>query len=158
MAVYTLLRIRTKQDWRKTAVIIHTAVVAAMFAYISWIWNDPSSEYPQVAWLLFFFVDFPLGCVAFLLIYVIDVLDVSIPSFVEYVVLPAIIFGTLGGLQWYWIVGWITRQNDPEPHECAGCGYDLRGSLESGRCPECGSAFTADAITDPKLKRTQPEE
>ena len=152
--VYTPLRIRTKRDWRMTALVIHTAAVAAMFVYISWLWNDPSSESPQVSWLLFFFVDFPLGCVAFLLVYVIEVLDVSIRSFVEYVVLPAIVFGTLGGLQWYWIVGWITRQDEPEPRKCEGCGYDLRGSLESGCCPECGSAFDQHAITDHRPKRT----
>ena len=28
-----------------------------------------------------------------------------------------------------------------DPGKCQGCGYDLRGSLESGRCPECGRSF-----------------
>lgn len=26
---------------------------------------------------------------------------------------------------------------------CASCGYDLRGSLQFGRCPECGTTFTS---------------
>lgn len=27
------------------------------------------------------------------------------------------------------------------PRTCLRCGYDLRGSLEFGRCPECGTSF-----------------
>jgi hypothetical protein len=27
---------------------------------------------------------------------------------------------------------------------CESCGYDLRGSADAGRCPECGSGFTDD--------------
>ncbi len=28
-----------------------------------------------------------------------------------------------------------------EPLTCTKCGYDLRGSLDSATCPECGEAF-----------------
>ncbi len=117
-----------------------------MLLYTCWAWNDPNYEYYVGAgWWIFLIVDFPLGLAALVLVYLVDLLDISIPSFVEYVVAPAVIIGFLGGLQWYWIVGWITRQKEPKLHECTGCGYDLRGSLESGCCPECGSAFDADA-------------
>jgi len=33
-----------------------------------------------------------------------------------------------------------------DPRKCQGCGYDLRGSLESGRCPECGRSFDPATI------------
>ncbi len=153
--VYTPLKIRTKRDWRKTAVIIHTAAVAATVLFWCWTWGD--WDPPILLWIFFLLVDFPLGWVTVLLMYLIDLLDVRLHRFVFWVILPGISFGVSGGLQLYWIVGRITRQNEPEPHKCAGCGYDLRGSLESGRCPECGSAFDADAITDSKLERAQPE-
>lgn len=29
---------------------------------------------------------------------------------------------------------------------CHACGYDLRGSLASGRCPECGTTFDAEEV------------
>lgn len=29
---------------------------------------------------------------------------------------------------------------------CSRCGYDLRGSIERGRCPECGWRFPPDAL------------
>lgn len=32
------------------------------------------------------------------------------------------------------------RRNKP-PLICQQCGYDLRGSLDTGRCPECGTIF-----------------
>ena len=154
MGVYTPLKIRTKRDWRKTAVIIHTAAVAATVLLL-WTWGR---EPPIIVWLFFLLVDFPLGWVFILLLYLADLLPLRLHGLIVWVILPGISFGVFGGLQWYWIVGWITRRREPEPHKCAGCGYDLRGSLESGRCPECGSAFDADAITESKLKRTQPEE
>ncbi len=156
MAVYTPLKIHTKRDWRKTAVIIHTAAVAATALLLCWNWSD--LDPPIILWLFFFLVDFPLGWVFVLLLHLADLLHLMLHPFIFWVVLPGISFGVFGGLQWYWIVGRITRRREPEPHKCAGCGYDLRGSLESGRCPECGSAFDADAITDPKLERTYPEE
>jgi uncharacterized RDD family membrane protein YckC len=30
--------------------------------------------------------------------------------------------------------------------KCERCGYDLRGSLTMGRCPECGSTFDPDTV------------
>ena len=156
MGVYTPLKIRTKRDWRKTAVIIHTAAVAATVLFLCWTWGP--IDQPIIVWLFFLLVDFPLEWFTCLLWYLTDLLDLMLYPFIFWVVLPGISFGVLGGLQWYWIVGRITRRREPEPHKCTGCGYDLRGSLESGRCPECGSVFDADAITDPKLERAQPEE
>ncbi len=156
MAVYTPLKIRTKRDWRKTAVVIHTAAVAAAVLFLCHVWIN--WDRPMVVWLPFLLVDFPLGWVWFLLVYLAALLHLPLHPFILYIILPGISFGVFGGFQWYWIAGRITRQREPEPHKCAGCGYDLRGSLESGRCPECGSVFDADAITDPKLERAQPEE
>ena len=135
------LRIRTKHDWRKTAVLIHTVAIIAMFLYMCWAWNNPSYAHAAVGWWVFLIVDCPLGLAALLLAHGADLMDVAIPAFVDSVVGPAVVLGLLGGLQWYWIVGWITRQDEPELRKCEGCGYDLRGSLESGCCPECGSAF-----------------
>ena len=37
---------------------------------------------------------------------------------------------------------------------CLRCGYDLRGSLEAGRCPECGTGFDAGGSAK-KMKRTE---
>jgi len=31
--------------------------------------------------------------------------------------------------------------------QCAACGYDLRGSPDGGRCPECGHEMPASAAT-----------
>lgn len=41
------------------------------------------------------------------------------------------------------------RPNDavePLSTHCENCGYDLRGSLEAARCPECGAAFKPDRV------------
>ena len=35
-------------------------------------------------------------------------------------------------------------KKDRPPNLCRGCGYDLRGSVESERCPECGSEIDAE--------------
>lgn len=37
---------------------------------------------------------------------------------------------------------------------CYYCGYDLRGSIDSARCPECGTAFTAVAFDDCRTRIT----
>lgn len=38
----------------------------------------------------------------------------------------------------------------PHPgRRCAQCGYDLRASARSGRCPECGAAFATLHVDDP---------
>lgn len=44
----------------------------------------------------------------------------------------------------------VLRGPHPEmdPTRCVHCGYDLRGSLESGRCPECGERFLAGVACD----------
>lgn len=41
----------------------------------------------------------------------------------------------------WWVSVFRGRQLRPRPGFCRGCGYDL-GGLVSGRCPECGKAFT----------------
>jgi|GEM_PF-2358512 len=33
-------------------------------------------------------------------------------------------------------------------HQCARCKYDLRGSIEIGRCPECGTPFDASRLKE----------
>jgi hypothetical protein len=47
----------------------------------------------------------------------------------------------LGGLQWVLVIWLLTRWRGRQRsfYECSCCGYDLRGSLEVGRCPECGT-------------------
>jgi hypothetical protein len=40
-----------------------------------------------------------------------------------------------GVLVWWTARAWMKL---PAPHECQGCGYDLRG-LAAGDCPECGA-------------------
>ena len=39
---------------------------------------------------------------------------------------------------------WVLPRIWDEPGLCGRCGYDLRGSWESGRCPECGTSFLQD--------------
>lgn len=36
---------------------------------------------------------------------------------------------------------------------CSGCGYDLRGSLAVGRCPECGTDIRFEAAPPPQPRR-----
>ena len=36
---------------------------------------------------------------------------------------------------------WLRRRHRRKHGLCLRCGYDLRGSLEAGRCPECGTGF-----------------
>lgn len=40
-----------------------------------------------------------------------------------------------------WLVVYAGRRATIYIGECRACHYDLRGSLESGRCPECGRPF-----------------
>jgi hypothetical protein len=47
-------------------------------------------------------------------------------------------------------LAWLARANRRAARRrrarlgiCEGCGYDLRASRESGRCPECGREFKA---------------
>jgi hypothetical protein len=38
-------------------------------------------------------------------------------------------------------ISWLSGQG-----RCVGCGYDLRGSLDSRRCPECGTPFSLESL------------
>lgn len=45
-----------------------------------------------------------------------------------------------------WIVRLLRRRRYRDHGLCITCGYDLRGSREMGRCPECGMAFPAEDL------------
>lgn len=59
---------------------------------------------------------------------------------------PLVIAAVLPGW-WLWRMG---RRRRPAGC-CPGCGYDLRGSAGSGRCPECGLAVKRPAV-DPSIR------
>ncbi len=46
----------------------------------------------------------------------------------------------------------VARRN---PLLCRTCGYDLRGSLEAGRCPECGLTFDAAKMQTQLAKKLE---
>jgi hypothetical protein len=41
-----------------------------------------------------------------------------------------------------WVAATQSGGGATERTRCAGCGYDLRGQVEDGRCPECGRPYT----------------
>ena len=55
----------------------------------------------------------------------------------------------------WWLLGRRRRRRDPL--KCEACGYDLRGSLESERCPECGKAFSPDEVSQAVAMLEQDE-
>ncbi|HYE21087.1 MAG TPA: hypothetical protein VEA69_21750, partial [Tepidisphaeraceae bacterium] len=57
-----------------------------------------------------------------------DFAAVLVPFY--YVVVPLL------GLSVWSVAAWRGARDRAMPGHCAGCGYDLRGSI--GRCPECG--------------------
>ena len=66
-----------------------------------------------------------------------------------------------GSLQWGLLSWFLLRVRERRRHPsreqiCAECGYDLRGSIESARCPECGTPFDPARLTrgvqDPALE------
>lgn len=52
------------------------------------------------------------------------------------------------------VVAFVTAALSPRVYRvrngCSGCGYDLRGSLAAGRCPECGANMRFDAAPPPQ--------
>ena len=61
--------------------------------------------------------------------------------------LPAILFATLGALQWLAIAyatafvwKWYDAKKQSLVGLCKECGYNLTGNV-SGRCPECGTTI-----------------
>jgi hypothetical protein len=47
----------------------------------------------------------------------------------------------LGGLSFQ---GYRLRSKSLAMHQCSSCRYDLRGSLQSDKCPECGTVIPAE--------------
>jgi len=53
----------------------------------------------------------------------------------------------LGMLAGAWVTpGSAAGQRGPSGYGCTQCGYDLRGSLEQARCPECGMPFDPSCL------------
>ena len=48
----------------------------------------------------------------------------------------------IAGLSLFWGVAAIRNSRHEVSTACPTCGYDLRGSIESEQCPECGTAIT----------------
>ncbi len=72
-------------------------------------------------------------------------------AFVPCAVFVPVLAGMLAG-------AWLTPDDPAEAtskggYACLGCGYDLRGSLEQRRCPECGQTFAPLAL--PRLMESK---
>ena len=48
----------------------------------------------------------------------------------------------------YIVLRWGRRHFRLKHGLCLRCGYDLRGSLEAGRCPECGTGFEKQTMDE----------
>jgi len=136
---------RSEHDWAVVAAGLHTAAVVLMCVAVAASWGE--AEKTPVYWVLFLVIDFPLGWMTLLVLYGVD--DLIQSTFVQYTLVAAASFAVFGGVQWYMIVRlvfWACAHRDEVP-ECRHCGYDLRGSLEVGRCPECGTPFDPSLVT-----------
>lgn len=141
----------------KYLVLFHSMGVMTTFGLINLAWGR--QENPQLLWLPMVVADLP--CSLLLLVRTVwqPVVD-KMSSYESLVLVPALILSTLGGLQWY-IVGsfvvWIrsSRRGQQWEPRCLGCGYDLRGSIQFRRCPECGLRFSRKFVRQYELwKRT----
>ncbi len=116
----------------KVALIFHTSLVAIMFAVVIYYWDRSRGE-SAYDWLLLGIIDLP-AAVVFLVVDAICA-NLGVSGYFRYTALPFVIFTVVGGAQWFLI---FHRRSPAVEFECEQCGYDLRASLEIGRCPECG--------------------
>src|SRR5215510_8803833 len=58
--------------------------------------------------------------------------------------ITAALIATAVGL-WLILAGYRQQQH----LQCARCGYDLSGSIDSDRCPECGAVLDASNVRSP---------
>lgn len=119
------------------AACIHTGLVAAMLSFITYRWMYTNDEYVQFDWCVFLLLDSPLGLLALLAIFGMEWANLSFSPYVDYVMIPALLFSVLGGTQWYFIVRYFTKRKVISGPTCPKCGYLLVGTT-SDRCPECG--------------------
>jgi len=134
------------KDARFIAVALHTLGVAVVTLYVAP--QVYGNQHVASLWCLLFLLDFP---VSFLAVLIAPVLTTVLSPglgyrehvYWELVVVPAVLFAFLGGLQWFGIasvIRWVVRRKDRS--RCRKCGYALRG-LPEPRCPECGTPFDA---------------
>jgi len=122
------------------AFLVHSLLVILVFSVIL----STRSKSPEIDFLafLFFLIDFPVGCIVPLLAGALDPVVGNSPEVVANVILPAVLFGILGGFQYYLLgrtIGSLAlrrKYGKLQPPVCSGCGYDL--SESKSRCPECG--------------------
>ncbi len=104
-------------------------------------------------WLCFYYIDFPLGMAAYPISYVFDCLFGRQVRLADENLFLGIVFGILGGIQWFcipWLISSLSRwvkehikQRRRIRHLCVTCCYNLTGN-ESGVCPECGTPIVED--------------
>jgi hypothetical protein len=135
---------RWRKDPRLWAFLLHTAAVALLFE-LGVVSGRLDPLYSFDSLRVFEYLDFPVGWLAFgcgwYLVYT-DLIDQA-----DVILFRPMYFTVFGGLQWVLII-WLVmrlRSRKASPFECGNCGYDLRGSLEIRRCPECGTPFEPPA-------------
>lgn len=120
------------------AVSIHTGLVIAAVCLITYEWVYLKADHPQVTWIVFLVLDFPIALIALPVCLGVEILFSSYPAYVYLVVIPALVFSVCGGAQWYYIARAFTKKKVITHPTCSQCGYMLVGCT-SDRCPECGA-------------------